>query len=48
MLPNVRFGSEADITRLLGNVRFTPQSGQDGQSACSSKNIGNGGKSPSH
>src|SRR5262245_45935728 len=25
---NVRFGSEADMTRLLNNVRFTPQSGQ--------------------
>src|SRR5262249_46315294 len=24
----VRFGSKADITRLLSNVRFTPQSGQ--------------------
>ena len=26
----VRFGSGADITRLLSNVRFTPQSGQRG------------------
>src|SRR5262249_28550254 len=25
---NVRFGSGADIARLLSNVRFTPQSGQ--------------------
>jgi len=25
---NVRFGSEADITRHLTNVCFTPQSGQ--------------------
>ena len=25
----VRFGSGADITRLLSNVRFTPQSGQN-------------------
>ena len=29
--PLFRFGSEADITRLLSNVRFAPQSGQSGE-----------------
>ena len=30
---HVRFGSEADITRLLGDVRFTPESGQTADSS---------------
>src|SRR5262249_8336749 len=28
---HVRFGSAADITRLLNSVRFTPESGQTGE-----------------